>query len=55
VLALAALLAPIATAVALRRNSRWRGVTALSVAAVVLEIVLFFRSTSSAIAPSSPT
>jgi hypothetical protein len=40
--ALSSLLAPIATAVALRRNQRWRGFAALSVAVVVLEAVFFF-------------
>ena len=42
VVALSSLLAPIVTAVALRRNPRWRGFSALSLAVVVLELVLFF-------------
>lgn len=42
VVALSSLLAPIATAVALRGNPRWRGFPALSLAVVVLELVLFF-------------
>jgi hypothetical protein len=42
VVALSSLLAPIATAVALRRNPSWRGFPALSIAVVVLELVLFF-------------
>jgi hypothetical protein len=42
VVALSSLLAPIATAVALRRNPRWRGFPALSLAVVVLELLLFF-------------
>jgi hypothetical protein len=40
--AISSLLAPIATALALRRNPRWRGVGMLSIAVVVLEIVFFF-------------
>jgi hypothetical protein len=42
VVALSSLLAPIATAVALRRNPSWGGFPALSIAVVVLELVLFF-------------
>jgi len=41
-LALASLVAPLVTALALRGNARWRGFGAFSVAVVVLEAVLFF-------------
>jgi hypothetical protein len=40
--AIASLLAQIATAFALRRNPRWRGFPALSLAVVVLEVAFFF-------------
>lgn len=40
--ALSSLLAPIATAVALRHNPRWHGFAMLSIAVLVLEIVFFF-------------
>ena len=39
-LVFSALAAPVATAVALRGNHRWRGITAISLGAVVLELIL---------------
>jgi Protein of unknown function (DUF998) len=41
VVVLSSLLAPIATAFALRRNPNWRGFPALSIAVVLLELVFF--------------
>lgn len=40
-IALASLVVPILTAIALRRNARWRGIVRLSVAAVILEAIFF--------------
>jgi hypothetical protein len=42
VVALSSLLAPIAVAIALRGNERWRGFPALSLAVLVLEVLFFF-------------
>ena len=41
-IALASLVAPLVTALALRGNPRWRGFSAFSVAVVVVEAILFF-------------